>query len=141
MDLFKKLFDTNSNMPDAALLGLRVFSGIAMLAAHGWGKLLRLTSGAEISFADPFHIGATTSLVLAVFAEALCAILLVLGLFHRVAAFFLSFTMATAAFIVKAGDPFSESEKAFLYLAIFLFLIFSGPGRLSLDHYIFNRKK
>lgn len=141
MDLIKRLVNTTSELPDTALLGLRVFAGMAMLSAHGWGKWLRLTSGEEISFADPFHVGAATSLALAVFAEVLCSILLALGLFHRAAAFFLAFTMGTVVFLVKAGDPFLENEKAFLYLAVFLFLMVSGPGRLSLDHYLFNRNK
>lgn len=137
--MLKRLLKTNLWRPDIALLGLRVFAGMAMLTIHGWGKWIRLTSGEEIRFADPFHVGATASLAMATFAEALCAVLLVLGLFHRVAAFFLAFTMATVVGILKFGDPFAENEMAFLYLAIFVFLIFSGPGKISMDQYLYKR--
>lgn len=139
--MLKRMLHTDQWKTDIALFGLRVFTGLAMLTAHGWGKWIRLTSGEEIRFADPFHIGATASLAMATFAEVLCSVLLVLGLFHRAAAFFLAFTMATVVFIVKAGDPFGENEKAFMYLTIFVFLILSGPGKISLDQYFFNRSK
>ena len=139
--MLKRMLHTDPWKTDIALFGLRVFTGLAMLTAHGWGKWIRLTSGEEIRFADPFHIGATASLAMATFAEVLCSVLLVFGLFHRAAAFFLAFTMATVVFIVKAGDPFGENEKAFMYLAIFVFLILSGPGKISLDQYFFNRSK
>lgn len=141
MKLLNKLVSTKPWMTDLALLGLRVFAGFSMLYVHGWGKWLRLNSGDEISFSDPYHLGATNSLILAVFAELFCSLFLILGMFHRFAAFFLAFTMGTVVFVVKAGDSFGENEKAFLFLAIFVFLMLTGPGKLSLDQYMFNRKK
>jgi len=60
----QKSFTTNT-----ALLILRVSFGATMLFGHGLGKWNKLFSGEEIQFLDPFGVGATTALALAVFAE------------------------------------------------------------------------
>ncbi|MBY5958194.1 DoxX family membrane protein [Membranicola marinus] len=51
-----------------ALLVLRIAVGILMLT-HGLGKFERLFGEGPIQFSDPIGIGATASLVLAIFAE------------------------------------------------------------------------
>jgi putative oxidoreductase len=41
--------------------------------------------------------------------------------------------MAVISFVVHADDPFSNQEKGLLFLVIFVFLMFSGPGKYSVD--------
>ena len=123
-------------MNSFAILLLRVISGAFMLFAHGLPKLNRLFSGGEIRFSDPRGIGTIPSLSLAVFAEFLCAILLMLGLFTRPALTFLIITMFVAGFIHHAADPFAIKEKAFLFLLIFVVLFLVGPGRYALSSII-----
>ena len=118
---------------DYGLLLLRVTFGFFLLYGHGWGKLTRLFGSEEIQFADPFGLGPAVSLGLAVFAEVLCALLLMLGLFTRAALIPLIFTMATALFTVHLNDEFGQQEKAILYGLAFVGLFLTGPGRLSLD--------
>lgn len=65
----------NSTFTDIGLLILRVFLGLGMCLGHGLGKWTKLFSGEEIHFADPFGLGAFTSLAVAVFAEVVCSIL------------------------------------------------------------------
>jgi putative oxidoreductase len=65
------------------------------------------------------------------------------GLFTRLSVIPLIITMLVAAFVAHAGDPFSSKEPALLYLIPYLALLFSGPGKFSLDFYIsrlLNRK-
>ena len=45
-----------NKLNDLGLLILRSTFGIIMLAAHGYPKLLKLMSGNEIKFFDPFGI-------------------------------------------------------------------------------------
>lgn len=113
------------------LLILRVVAGGAMLT-HGWPKLQKLVNG-NFQFGDPLGIGPEASLVLAVFAEFVCSILLILGLATRLAVIPLMVTMVVAFFIVHAEDDFRTKELALIYLAIFLCIFFTGPGKLSLD--------
>lgn len=102
------------------------------MLTHGWPKFQRLLSG-EFKFADPIGLGPEVSLVLAVFAEFICAITLMLGFFSRISAFMLAFTMAVAAFIQHADDPFGNKEKALLYLVGLVAILLMGGGRYSID--------
>lgn len=113
------------------LLILRVTAGGAMLT-HGWPKLQKLING-NFQFGDPLGISPEASLVLTVFAEVVCSILLILGLVTRLAVIPLIVTMAVAFFIVHAADDFKTKELALFYLGIFLCIFFTGPGKLSLD--------
>ena len=88
----------------------------------------------EIQFADPIGMGVELSLVLAVFAEFFCAILLILGFTSRLAAIPLMITMFVAGFIVHGADPFQVKEFALLYGIVFTALLITGPGKFSLDH-------
>ena len=114
------------------LLGLRVISSAFMLT-HGWPKFQQLISGEEITFGDPLGIGATASLILAVFAEFFCSIFVALGIRTRLAAIPLSITMLVAAFIAHGDDAFGRKEKALLYLLIYITLIVVGGGKYTLD--------
>lgn len=126
------LFSYRPFAHDFALLLLRLTSGGMMAYAHGWGKFQKLLSG-DMGFADPIGIGQELSLILAVFAELVCGILLALGLFTRLSLVPLIFTMVVAVFIVHADDPFSKQEFGLLYLAPYIALFLTGPGRFSLD--------
>ena len=137
------------------LLVLRLGIGGFMLT-HGWGKLQMLLDGQFDQFGDPIGLGNELSLVLAVSAEFLSALLVMLGLATRLAAIPLIITMAVAAFVVHGNDPWTSGraaelfmsgqakswaskEPALLFLIPFLALIFTGPGRISLDHLIRTR--
>lgn len=119
---------------DLALLVLRVWLGASMLSLHGWGKLLGLINGTS-KFPDIFGIGAMPVLIVAIFAEFLCSAFLILGLWSRLAAFFLATTMGTAFFAAhgaKLSGP-GNGELAFVYLAGFVAILMAGAGRYSVD--------
>ncbi|GAB5527590.1 MAG: DoxX family protein [Roseivirga sp.] len=136
--MLKRLLNTGkypSNI-NFSLLIFRVGMGIMMLT-HGYPKFLRLKAG-EYSFGDPLGLGVEASLILAVFAEFLCSILLILGLTTRYALVPLIITMAVAALIVHGDDPFGTQEKSAIYLLCFSVLMISGPGKYSLDNKLFG---
>lgn len=119
---------------DLGLLILRVVLGGSMLWLHGWGKLLNLVQG-RMSFPDILGIGSVPSLLLAIFAEVVCATLLVVGAFTRMAALMLGITMGVAFFIVNSArltGP-TNGELAFIYLTGFAVLLFAGGGKYSID--------
>lgn len=139
-EIIKKWFDPGeySNTVSFSLLFLRVVTGVFMLT-HGYSKLLMLTAGGPYQFADPLGMGVATSLILAVFAEVLCSILLIFGLATRFSAIPLLFTMLVAALIVHADDGFGRKELPLLYASVFFVIALAGPGRFSLDNLI-NKK-
>lgn len=118
---------------DLALLILRLVFGGLMFINHGLGKTQRVFSGDLSKFGDPLGLGPETSLVLAAFAEGLCSILVVLGLFTRWATIPLIITMVVAVFVVHIDDSLDKMELGLLYLAAFLTIFLFGPGRYSLD--------
>lgn len=132
----KIIFSTaiNSGSAHFSLLLLRLASGGFMLT-HGVPKLQRILSG-NMKFGDPLGIGSEVSLVLVVFAEFVCAILIMLGLGTRLATVPLIVTMAVAAFIAKGGDPFKQKELALFYMVVYVVLLLCGSGKYSLDRLI-----
>lgn len=118
----------------AGLLVLRFAVG-GMMLTHGWPKLERLLETPE-KFADPFGLGPEISLALAVFAELVCAALIVIGAGTRFAAAPLLFTMLVAAFMIHGDDPFKKQELALLYGAGSLALMLTGAGQFSVDAFI-----
>lgn len=117
---------------------LRIAGG-AMMLTHGYPKFLKLING-DFAFGDPIGLGEEVSLVLAVFAEFICSILIVLGLFTRWATIPLIFTMLVAVFIVHGSDPFSNKELGLMYAAMFIVIGLMGPGKFSVDSLRGRRK-
>lgn len=122
------------------LLVLRVSYGCFMLV-HGIPKYHSFMAGEYDKFPDPLGLGGKQSMMAAVGAEVGCSILLILGLATRLAALPLTFTMVIAAFVIHGNDEWGTKEKAALYLAVYAALVFMGPGKFSIDHLIFGRKK
>ncbi len=119
---------------DAALLLLRLWLGISMLALHGLPKLQKLMAG-DHKFADPIGIGAFPSLVMAVGTEFVGSILVILGLFARLGSLMLAGTMVVAWGIthgMKLSGP-GNGELAFIYLAGYLVILLAGSGKYSVD--------
>lgn len=120
---------------DILVLVLRVTLAVFMLT-HGWPKFLRLLEGGEIQFGNPIGLGPTLSLILTVFAEFVCAILIGIGLGTRLATVPLIITMAVAAFVAHGGDPFRQKEVALLYLLFYITLLVVGSRKYSLDFFL-----
>lgn len=124
---------------DAALLGLRLYFGLVLAFAHGWGKVSDLGAFVlkvkKLGFPLPELLGPAAAL-----SEFLGGILLALGLLTRVSAVFVATTMLTAAFYVHADDPFARKELALAFALAALAVLAAGPGRLSLDHRLFSSR-
>ena len=121
----------NRNAP--LMLGiLRLMSGLLFLA-HGTQKFLSFPGGERAGFGWTFsHPAAYAGIV-----ELVAGLLIALGLFTRPAAFVASGAMAAAYFIGHAPKDFwpvnNMGDAAILYCFVFLYFVFAGPGRLSLD--------
>jgi putative oxidoreductase len=121
---------------DLALLVLRIYAGFFMIFLHGWPKLSRYAELSAGGFADPIGVGPLFSLWLTLFAEVFCAVFVLLGIVTRWASIPLAITMAVAAFIVHAPDPWSRKELAISYLCVYVALALLGGGRFGFDSLI-----
>lgn len=119
---------------DLGLLALRIWFGAAMAGLHGWGKLTGF-SAISPQFMDFMGLGKGVSLALVVFGELVCAALIVVGLWTRLSALILGFTMGVAYWIAHGGKLTGQGngEMAFLYLGACATLFVAGAGKFSAD--------
>ena len=114
------------------LLTLRVGAGSLILFGHGWKKLTNFSELTRV-FPDPLSIGSDWSLALAVFAQVFCALGIIFGVMTRLATIPLIATMLVAALLVHSDDSWAKTELAMIYLIPFLTIVFTGPGKFSVD--------
>lgn len=138
--MIKNIFNPGNYPPkiNLALLLLRLSVGAFMLA-HGMGKFSKLLGDDPIKFADPIGIGVTTSLALTVFAEVFCSLFLIFGIATRIVAIPLLFTMLVAVLIVHINDGFNKQELPLLYTMVYLTIVITGAGKISIDNLIYNK--
>jgi putative oxidoreductase len=130
----KRLSAGYSSTIDLALFLLRIWFGLTLFVKHGLDKAMNFNR-ISAHFADPFHIGPTASLLLVLLAEVVCALLVVLGLWTRIAAAIIVINLTVAFGFVHHFQLFGQrsGELAFAFLGGFLTLCISGGGRWSLD--------
>jgi putative oxidoreductase len=110
---------------------LRIATGL-LLASHGYAKLIKFST-LKYKFMNFMHLGSTASLSLIIFAELICGILLILGLFTRLACIPIIIGMGVVVFIASHGQIFDAGERGMVYLAATLTILLNGPGRISVD--------
>lgn len=130
---------------DIGLLILRVGLG-GMYLTHGvpkilagpekWEKLGMAMGNIGIDF-YPVFWGFMAS-----FSESVGGLFLMLGLFTRLAASLLAFTMAIAAIShLSRGDGIKGASHAIENGIVFLSIIILGSGKYSIDGWLESRKK
>jgi putative oxidoreductase len=115
---------------------VRLFVGYFFFES-GWGKIHNLDTFAE-RFEEWGIPAPAFNAALSAWTEFLGGLLIVLGLFTRLVSIPLFINMLVAVLAVrlkKVGglDDFVELDEP-LYALSFLWLFFSGPGWVSLDH-------
>lgn len=121
-----------TNLDNAGKLLIRLAAG-GMMLTHGIPKIGRLFGEGPVKFADPFGLGPEISLVMAIFAEVICAVLVMVGFKTKLATIPLMLTMLTAAFYAHWSDPFGKKELSLLFSLVFLAILIMGPGKYAFD--------
>ncbi|AWM93083.1 LysR family transcriptional regulator [Pseudomonas sp. 31-12] len=117
---------------DFGLLFLRVSGGLFLLWVHGLPKLLNYGAQLQV-IEDPFHLGANITLMLAIFAEVLCPLLIIAGVLVRLACLPILAVLLIALLVVHAQWSVEEGQFGWLLLIVFTSLFIAGPGRLALN--------
>ena len=131
------LSTTSPLLTGLALLIFRIgFAGL--MIPHGYDKLVHFADY-KVKFISFLGMSMPVSLGLNIFAEFFCSILVVVGLFTRLATIPLIVSMLVALFIVLNGDMTGKGQDATLFLVAFLGLTITGAGKYSLDQLIFRQ--
>ena len=64
-----------------------------------------------------------------------------MGFRTRLAAALVMFTMAVAAYGAHSGDPIDEKELSMVYMVLFAYTMYAGPGKISFDYWLFKRSE
>jgi putative oxidoreductase len=144
---FAFLSTENRVNKDLGLLIIRVVTAGTLCLKHGIEKAFdfhTMLTNTKLRFPDPFHMGVFASLTMAQISDFYCAILIVMGLGTRYASAY-SFICITVAWVAVHhfsywGPQADHGEIIVLMMGTFFGLIFSGPGRYSIDYLLADRK-
>lgn len=142
--MIRKFFSatTSDTSTSVGLLLLRVGICFNLFVKHGFEKITGY-SQAAVHFKDPIHIGQHASLTMALFSDSICSVLIAFGFATRAASLYV-FTMLFIIFALVHqfqyfGAP-EHVEVVALYMSAFLGLIFTGPGKYSIDAMLSKRR-
>ncbi|RQO36556.1 LysR family transcriptional regulator [Herminiimonas sp. KBW02] len=117
---------------DLGLLFLRVSGAFMLFHVHGWPKIMHY-SEELLHIEDPFGLGTRFSLLAAIFAEVICAVLIALGLLTRLASLPVLGVLLVSMLIVHTQWSIAEGQFGWLLMIIFGTIALCGPGKFSFD--------
>jgi len=136
-----KFFSPQPIWQAAGLALVRILTG-GFMAYHG-GEIIDTATmkgyfdwEAFKGFASP-----ATMVYLGKGMELVMGLLLMLGLFTRVAALGIAITMSYITFFVGHGQVWYSDQHPFLFVLLAILFFCCGPGALSLDALLFSKTK
>lgn len=133
------IFYWQSLATDGALLFNRILVSLSLLFIHGLDKLKHFQAGGD-EFPDPFHWGPAVTFYFACFATVFCPLLIMVGMFTRVAAALALSVTLTGLLLVHAHDPLVVKDTPYIYSVALATIFLLGPGKYSLDQWILKQK-
>ena len=117
---------------NAGLFFLRLTGCLLLLHVHGLPKGINFSE--ELTrIEDPFGLGPWMSLLPAIFAEVVCPIFILIGLFTRLACLPIIGVLLVAMVFVHPEWSVAEGQFGWLLLIIFTTLAITGPGSWSVN--------
>ena len=139
--MIKKFFSPYGLWQEAGLAIIRIIVGLFM-AYHGWEVFDGVKMNDYAKWLTELHFPAPNLMAyLGKGIELVSGVLLVLGLFTRIAVIPLAVTMAVICFGMGKGRIFMEDQHPFLFVLLALVFFFTGPGKWSVDEVVFGGNK
>jgi putative oxidoreductase len=125
------------NRKDYGAIFLRIIIGWRLIEGtqdniFSWARMLEFKDFLEqhnVAFPLP-------AAIVSVYAQFICGVLYIVGLFVRPAAFVMIINFITALFVVHFGTTFLDSFQALMMLFASIFFLFHGAGKLSFDDWL-----
>ncbi|ATN05835.1 DoxX family protein [Chryseobacterium indologenes] len=121
-----------------ALLIFRIALSLELIFAHGLKKLGIGVAEAE-KVPNPLNLPEAFNSLFADAANLFFPVFVIFGLLTRAAVLPILAVTLTGYFVLHWNDALLIKDTPFMYSLCYLFLLFVGPGKYSIDHYI--RKK
>jgi putative oxidoreductase len=136
-----RLFSSNPWLPNAIVI-VRVILGL-LISRHGLevfepGQMEGMIRWMKDDFDFPAPAFMT---YLAKAIEFACGLLLAIGLFSRISSLLLAIVMGVIVFGIGKSAIFYDDEHPFLFCLFFVTFFIIGPGKISLDYLLFDRRR
>lgn len=132
-----KIFSPAPAWHIAGLATIRIITGFFM-AYHGWEVFDAGKMKGYLEWEQFQNSSATFLVYSGKIAELVGGLLLMMGLFTRIAALLLAATMLYVSLFVGNGKIWYEDQHPFLFVLLALVFFFTGGGPYSLDRLIFS---
>lgn len=120
---------------NASLLIFRIAICLQLMLVHGTKKIgIGIAEPEKVP--NPYHLPEVINQYLAIAANLIFPVLVILGVFTRLAVIPILALTLTGYFVVHLHDSPSVKDIPFMYSLSYLLLLVLGPGRYSLDHLI-----
>ncbi|WP_425235704.1 DoxX family protein [Ulvibacterium sp.] len=132
-----KIFNSEPSFlsKDCTLLFFRILVSLSMINTHGMKKLLSFEDTVK-HIPDPIGVGGEISAVVAIVANIVAPLFIIVGLTTRLAAMATLSVTLMGFFIVHGNDPWAVRDVPLMYSLAYLLIFFMGPGKYSLDNKI-----
>ena len=121
-----------------SLFVFRILVSAELMMAHGLKKIgIGVVQAEQIP--NPLCFPETLNRLFAVSANLFFPVMVIVGLFTRIAVLPILAVTLIGYFVVHWNDSLLEKDMPFMYSAVYLLLFVIGPGKYSADHYI-NQK-
>ena len=137
----KKLIQTITNtnpegtITHVSLLIFRILLSVELIVAHGLKKIGVGVSEAE-QVPNPLHLPEAFNSLFADAANLVFPVFVIFGFFTRIAVLPILAVTLTGYFILHWNDALLIKDTPFMYSLCYLFLLFMGSGKYSMDHYL-----
>ncbi|HCN51782.1 MAG TPA: DoxX family protein [Chryseobacterium sp.] len=137
----KKLIQTITNtnpegtITHVSLLIFRILLSVELIVAHGLKKIGVGVSEAE-QVPNPLHLPEAFNSLFADAANLVFPVFVIFGFFTRIAVLPILAVTLTGYFILHWNDALLVKDTPFMYSLCYLFLLFMGSGKYSVDHYL-----
>lgn len=136
-----RFFSAGPMGQDTGLLIVRLITG-AFMVYHGWEVFLPDKMEGYTQWLNDLNFPAPPFMAyLGKGAEFVGGLLLIAGLFTRLASVALALTMAVICFVMGKGRIFTDDQHPFLFVLLAAVFFFVGAGRWSLDWCIRSRNR
>ncbi|MDX1619217.1 MAG: DoxX family protein [Balneolaceae bacterium] len=132
--------ETHPRITDAGKLAVRLLFGLTLALRHGWPTTRTALAGGDPGFPDPLGLGPEVTMLLVGTVEFVFVLFVLFGFLTRLSALAVVVNFSVAVFIHHWADPFGHKELAFLYLSAMTTILLLGPGRFSVDNFLFGKK-